>query len=339
MARRLLPFAFAAALLGCAVARAQPSAPSSAGHESTRIADGDRPIHLNVWYPTDQKEAPVNYGISVGSAASGAKPTGAQRPVVLLSHGAMGAASNYSWIAESLARRGYVVLGVSHFGESPVFGPQTLNPATVARFRDRTHDFNVALDWLVTKSRYAGVVDATRLGALGHSSGGATALMLAGARLSFAQIGQYCGTAAAKVDKGCWYGMPSAEQAERQAPEASSRPILALVALDPAAGPGYVEESLKAIRSAVLVAGSVDNDFLPYDAHAGRVAKARPEAESIRLDHGEGHFVYVDTCTPKIDVMGTPLCSDRAGVDREAVHARLAASILEFFSRTLATAR
>lgn len=332
MRPKYLLIALVGTLLGCEAVLAQ----QSAGYESSRIYDGDRPIHLNVWYPADEKESPVNYGISAGSAATGAKPVGERLPIVLLSHGAMGAASNYSWIAESLARHRYVVLGVSHFGESPVFGAQSLNPATVARFRDRTHDLNVALDWLLTKSRLASSVDASRLGAIGHSSGGATALMLAGAGFSFLQISEYCASGAARVDKGCWYGTPSADSAERQLPEPASRPIRAVVALDPAVGPGFVEDSVRNLKSALLVVGSVDNDFLPYEAHAGRIAKVKPDAEVVRLDRGEGHFVYIDICAANINVMGVSLCTDRAGVDRAAVHARLDAVIEEFLSKQLA---
>lgn len=250
-------------------------------------------------------------------------------------YGAMGAATNYSWIAESLARRGFVVLGVSHFGESPVFGPQTLDPATVARFRDRTHDFNVAVDWLLARSRLADAVDPSRIATIGHSSGGATALMLAGAKFSFAQIAEYCASAAARPDKGCWYGMPSAAAAAVQVPEPATRRIRAVVALDPAVGPGFVEDSVERLESALLIAGSVDNDFLPFTAHAGRLIGFARGAAPIRLDRGEGHFVYVDSCMVKLDVMGTPLCSDRAGVDRVGVHGRLASAIGDFLSRQL----
>jgi predicted dienelactone hydrolase len=155
----------------------------SAGHEVQRIVDGatDRPIHLDVWYPvTGQDEEPHHYGFSVGSVVSGGPVTGDKLPVVLLSHGAMGAASNYSWIAEHLNRRGYLVLGVSHYGESPVFGQASVDPASVSRFGDRTRDLNSALDYFGTRSRYAGHVDPDRVGAIGHSSGGASVVMLAG---------------------------------------------------------------------------------------------------------------------------------------------------------------
>src|SRR5689334_15368604 len=99
----------------------------SAGYQVTRITDADnRQVQLDIWFPTDAAEQAHNYGISAGSVASGGAVAGDKLPLILLSHGAMGAASNYSWIAEPLARHGYVVLGVSHFGESPVFG--AVNP-------------------------------------------------------------------------------------------------------------------------------------------------------------------------------------------------------------------
>ena len=120
----------------------------SAGYESQRISDASgRPIQLDVWYPTNAAEEAHSYNFGAGSVANGAAVAGDKLPVILLSHGSMGAASNYSWIAEPLARHGYVVLGVSHFGESPAFGQSTINPANVSHFGDRTHDINAALEF------------------------------------------------------------------------------------------------------------------------------------------------------------------------------------------------
>ncbi len=187
----------------------------SAGYEVLRIeyAVTDRPIHLDVWYPvTGQPEEPHNYGFSVGSVVLGAPVTGDDLPVVLLSHGAMGSASNYSWIAEHLARRGYVVLGVSHYGESPVFGQDSVDPTSVARFGDRTRDLNFALDYLVSRSRYAARVDPDRVGAIGHSSGGATVMMLAGGQFSAGRLAAYCASEAGATDKGCGYPGGDADQ-------------------------------------------------------------------------------------------------------------------------------
>jgi predicted dienelactone hydrolase len=106
--------------------------------------------------------------------------------------------------------------------------------------------------------------------------------------------------------------------------------------MDPAVGPGFASASLQALKTPALVIGSADDDFLPFAAHAGRVAGLLGKAETVQLTTGEGHFVYVDRCTLPINVMGVKLCTDRAGVDRDAVHAKLVPTILSFFDRRLA---
>ncbi len=334
MLKRLMLAIIPAALLAACATAPQQRADVSAGYDTQRITDaGGRLIQIDVWYPTMAVEEAHSYNFGMGSVAKGAPASGNKLPVVLLSHGSMGAASNYSWIAEPLARHGYVVLGVSHFGESPVFGSATMNPATVAHFGDRTRDINAALDFLISKSAYAGHIDAHRLGALGHSAGGATVLMLAGAGFSMADVRTYCATARA-ADKGCQY--PVGAPASDQAPVPSPTPIKAMVLMDPAAGPGFTQAGLQALKTPALVIGSVDDDFLPFAAHAGRLGGLLGSAATVRLSGGEGHFVYVDRCSLPINVMGVKLCTDRDGVSRDATHAKLVPEILSFFDLRLA---
>jgi predicted dienelactone hydrolase len=325
---------FATALLAaCATTPPHPKADVSAGYDAERINDASgRMIQLDVWYPTNEVEQPHSYNFGTGSVAKDAAVAGAALPVIILSHGSMGAASNYSWIAEPLARHGYVVLGVSHYGESPVFGQATINPVNVSHFGDRTRDINAALTFLMSKSAYASHVDPKRIGAIGHSAGGATVLMLASAGFSMADMRAYCAQARA-TDKGCQYpiGAPSADQD----PVPSPAPIKAFVVMDPAAGPGFNEASLRALNTPALVIGSVNDDFLPFAAHAGRVGDLLAAAETVGLANGEGHFVYVDRCSLPINVMGIKLCTDRDGVDRDATHATLVPQILAFFDKRL----
>ena len=328
----------AALMLFAACATAPKSAPDvSAGYATLRIQDAAaRPIQLDIWYPAAGPEQAHSYNFGSGKVAAAAPIEPGKHPVIVLSHGSMGAASNYSWIAEPLARHGYVVLGVSHFGESPVFGQDTIKPANVSHFGDRTRDINAGLDFLFTKSAYAAQVDPARLGALGHSAGGATVLMLAGVQFLGPDLFAYCGPARATGDKGCLYPVDPAASSPAQAPVTSSRPIRALVAIDPAAGPGFTEGSLRSLKTPALVIGSADDDFLPFPAHAGRVASMLGSAELVKLDGGEGHFVYVDRCSLPINVMGVQLCSDRPGVDRDAVHAKLVPLIEAFLDKALA---
>jgi predicted dienelactone hydrolase len=185
-------------------------------------------------------------------------------------------------------------------------------------------------------------IDSARIGALGHSSGGATAMALGGATFDPAALAAYCRSDAGRMDRGCDYARQSASS-PLAPPEASrsyrdSR-VMAIVALDPAGGPGHDEASLAQVQVPVLVVGSEDNDFLPFAHHAGRYASLLPNAVLVRLRDGEGHFVYLNSCTSDLSANGVPLCVDRKGVDREAVHERLATKILAFFTAAMPVSR
>ena len=312
----------------------------SAGYELLRVVDEarGRPVQLDLWYPAEEDEREHSYGLGTGRVARAAQNARGRFPLVLLSHGAMGAASNYSWLAERLARGGYAVAGVSHFAESPVVGLDPVDPASVGRFGDRTRDLAFALEFALARSELAAQLDAERVAAVGHSSGGASVLMLAGAEFSRAELAAYCGSAAAASDKGCAYPTDAEQDSAAHRPVRTPRRLAALVAMDPAVGPGFGDRGLRALAVPALVIGSVHNDFLPFASHAGRIAAQVPGAELVRLDAGEGHFVYLDAASAPLEVMGVPLFRDRPGVDRAAVHARLAEIIATFLARHLAAA-
>jgi hypothetical protein len=44
------------------------------------------------------------------------------------------------------------------------------------------------------------------------------------------------------------------------------------------------------------IAGSVQNDFLPFGHHAGHYARSIPGALLTQLEEGRGHFISLDTC-------------------------------------------
>ncbi len=307
-------------------------------HDETR----QRAVWVDVWYPAKEgsKEQTISYGLGGGSVAYNDKlsPRGAPFPVVVLSHGAFGSARGYGWIAEYLARNGVIVLGVSHFGESWLYGSETVDRSAVLRLWVRPIDCTFALDQLVQHEDFREYVDTSRIGAVGHSSGGNTAIVLAGAVFDPAAMGSYCTSDAARGDRGCQYAR-ELEEMPPMPPEASASyrdsRVRAVVAMDPAVGPGYSAESLARVSIPVLVIGSEDNDFLPFEHHAGRYAGLMPHASLIKLSRGEGHFVYLNVCTSSMTANGVPLCTDREGVNREDVHAELAPRILEFLAGAL----
>jgi dienelactone hydrolase len=122
-----------------------------------------------------------------------AKPAGGKHPLVLFSVGLGVIRANYTSIAEELASRGFIVALV----ESPFQGAMVLQDGreildTTDRYgepeghrrgvEDWSRDLSFALDVLrsgrlsVAGKRVAAVVDGSRIGAAGHSSGGLVAV-------------------------------------------------------------------------------------------------------------------------------------------------------------------
>lgn len=331
-------------LFGCSTPVPPASDAYDAGFRVVRLVDEarQRPLMLDWWYPVALGQAETySYGLGQGHVAEAAQPLAGRYPLVLLSHGAFGAARNYSWLAEPLARAGFVVLGVSHYGESYVYGPDTVSPAAVLDASGRIADLQAALRLAASDPALGAHIDLRQIAVLGHSSGGASALLLAGMGLQPANLAAYCRSSAAQADRGCDYAaeQPPATGAIVAIPAAPRAAVSAVVALDPALGPGLLASPSADAWPPTLLIGARRNDFLPFAHHAGQVATLLPRARTLWLDNGEGHFVFLNRCERPIEANGVPLCEDRAGVDRGAVHTQLAFAIRSFLREALAPGR
>lgn len=303
-------------------------------------AERRRPVMADIWYPalTGTTEHELSYGLGNGRVAENAAIADGSFPLIALSHGAGGSARNYAWLAEALARRGFVVLGISHYGESPIYGPETIDPKVLTQLWVRPADVSFGLRQILAQREFAGSLDSERIAAIGHSSGGATVVSLAGGIFDPGALARYCRSSLASDDRGCDYarGMTGIPPSPREASLSYRDPLVkAIVALDPAAGPGFSEATLADIDIPVLVVGAKQYDFFPFQHHAGRYAASIPHAKTIVLDEGEGHFVYLNSCASSAEANGVPLCRDRPGVDREAVHANLIVAVTDFLREAL----
>jgi predicted dienelactone hydrolase len=311
-----------------------------------------RPVKITVWFPAQAGCAAAKICLAEHTK---------RHQAVVFSHGAMGAAKGYSWIGKLFAAEGYVTVGVNHYGESWVYGPEHVNPAAALQFWERPLDISFVLDQLQRNqlTKTAGTpADATvatdlanaaetqaptaifnqtiawdQMIAVGHSSGGATVFTMAGSKLAFADAATYCTTAAAAMDRSCHYLKFQTEantKGYNPAQNFFDARIKSVIALDPALGHATTQQSLSDMRIPVLVIGSQQNDFLPYDRHAGYYAATIPNAQSLLFDQGEGHFVYLDPCKHAYQAMGVAICTDRPGVDRREVHKKAATVMLKF---------
>lgn len=286
-----------------------------------------RPAVVDVWFPQGRCAGIGNGQWCLDDRASSDK-------VLVFSHGAMGSAPEYGWIGEKLAAAGFVVLGVNHYGESRIYGPDSVNPSSAALIWQRPQDISALLDRLAAKAVFQKPVNWSSVVVMGHSSGGQTAAMLAGATFDLQRWSDYCASAHSREDRSCRYGgdASSAPDAFRMQFGASQQDprVGMLVMLDPALGPAARPESLRKITVPTLVIGAVHNGFLPWRQHGERYAKEIPGAETDLLSGREGHFVFLSPCRHTATAMGVPLCRDRPGVDRAATQQAVAKAIVRF---------
>lgn len=314
---------------------------------------GPRPVTTTIWYPAgDAEQAPIlipqKRPIFVAGYAARNAPlvSDAERlPVVVLSHGTGGAALQMMWLGRALAAHGFVVLAVDHHGNTAA------EPAYDARgFRmvwERIPDLSVALDRLAADPTFGTRVDISDVSAVGFSLGGYTVLGLTGARTDLDRLQAFC--SGPDADGTCEPQGEYPTAAEDFAEMLESDPSLGarfrnagddyddprvshVVAIAPAIGQAFTPETLRAR----------DEQFLLFVGSEDRVAPARTNANylidflpssQLQLIEGAGHYVFLSPCTRR-GKHYVSVCEDADAVDRNQVHADVAAAVIEFLGHT-----
>ncbi|HYG47732.1 MAG TPA: alpha/beta hydrolase [Allosphingosinicella sp.] len=126
--------------------------------------------------PRDLELIDAPRGRAVPVALYGADP-GKPRPLALISHGYGGNNRAYSFIAEALVERGYVVASVQHELEGDAPMPATGEPAVVRR---PWWDQGAAnLLFVIGEMRARGLADRRPVLLVGHSNGGDSSMLFA----------------------------------------------------------------------------------------------------------------------------------------------------------------
>lgn len=287
-----------------------------------------RPAKITLWFPHGQCAALPHQQRCLAESAITDR-------TLVFSHGAMGAAENYNWIAEALAAAGYVVVGINHYGESWLYGQDTQDVRATSMLWQRPTDVSAIYNALSNRELFQKSVNWSNIIALGHSSGGQTVAMLAGVQYDLLGMMDFCKTEAAKNDNSCNYGIRNAPKPgeaflQKFGGAYTDARVKKIIMIDPTLGYGATPESLANVQLPTLIVGAQNNDFLPWENHGARYAKGIKNSKLHLLTGEEGHFIFLDACNNDILVMGVPLCKDRAGVDRAATHAALIPPILDF---------
>ena len=326
---------------------------------------GPRPLATIIWYPAAPRaklKAPnfgapqlqqffVSYPLAENAALSGKQK---KYPLVVLSHGNTSSALSLDWFGYYLASHGYVVAAVNHHGNTAAEAGGPIPQGFGAQW-ERPKDLSALIDRMLSDPVFGPHIDADRIVAAGHSSGGATVLELAGAVFDPDQIQAFCKSHEVD-DPNC--NLPPVIQNQLSQFEAlkktdavvqasvkrshlpySDPRVKAVFAMAPALGVGDTDASLKSIRIPVyIVAGRADN-VTPPATNAERIANLIPTSTLTLLPGMVGHATFGSLCTPagvKSPDWGSWVCHDEEGVNRARVHEQTEELALPFFQSVLA---
>jgi len=307
------------------------ASPFHAGIAKLGRADAAGSADVIVWYPTEAEESPWQAGPFEIAASLDAPVAEGRFPVVLLSHGRQGGPLNHRQLAASLAREGFVVIAPTHVGDA---AGKPLASSQAQVLMDRPQQAIAALDALLHDDRFASRADPDRVGMIGYSAGGYTALVLAGARPDFVLADIYCETPPATEDGACRAGGSAPVSADLAAWIAPTELRLkALVLLDPLAIM-FDAAGLAPVGIPILLYRPQDDSYMAAAGNALMLAHALPTPPQVAVVPGQ-HFVFVDPCPEAITAEVPLVCRDQPDVDRAAIHRTLEREIAAFLTATL----
>jgi predicted dienelactone hydrolase len=309
---------------------------------AVKDAARNRALDTEIWFQaaagTKAEDVSPLLPIAAISIAPNATPAPEfkARPLIVISHGNWGTRRSQGWLATRLVQAGYVVISPSH--------PGTMNDdrstAGALRLWDRSQDVRVALTAVLGDPRWAGLIDASRIGFWGHSFGGWTGVSLAGGRYDFKALLTAC-QAQQPQDMYCkgstTEDLSQISMAGSDGDYTDARfKAFYLTAVGP--GSSFTAASLKTIALPMRFDTAQFDDVLAPAINATRLAATITGATEIVRP--VGHFVYVPICRPFIGrALANLICTDPSGVDRADVHQKVAADTIAFFDKQLAVAR
>ena len=325
---------------------ADADAESAVGLRTLRIPTPgrDAPLDATLWYPASPGGTPVDVGadaVFVGSPAHRDAPFApGAHPLVAVSHGGGGNPGQYGWIANALVAAGFAVVAPAHPGSTT----GDASPAEAVKLWRRPGHVSATLDALLADPALAGRLDPERIGALGFSAGGHTALALVGARTDARKLAGFCDgdgggmsdcafLAAGGIDLHAIDLSPAAD-------DLSDRRVRSAVVVDPGTVETLEPTSLERVDVPVLFLNLGRPGEIPRAVDAAAAARRVPGATYVTVA-GATHFSFLPECTAKGPAIlaeeGEPdaLCGQGGGRARGELHRELGERIAARFERTL----
>lgn len=312
--------------------------PAKTGITTLRFHDQsrDRPLITEVWYPIDESHPASPVGgmwVRCDEARDAPiKPSAKQYPLVIMSHGNWGDRMNNSWIAETLAANGFIVASMDHYGN-------TWNNKIAECFVkiwDRPQDVTCVIDQLLQSEQFGSHINKDKIGVIGYSLGGHTAIWVAGGQLSHFDKPDLDSLPADQiptiVNEEVINGIDfSPAQKSYRDPRVSAVFVMA-----PALGYMFDLASLQNISIPVYIIAADGDKTVPHESSANILVSKIKQAAITFIPGSASHYVFLNEVSKggKL-LLDKKVALDPPTVDRAKIHDEISTTAVTFFSQHL----
>ncbi len=331
----------------CIASTAEAVPPSNVGYRAIAVRDAltDVSFPVVLWYPTLAAPAPLYVTGSLSPCrlptilcreiayempvARDAPVAGGTFGLIVVSHGAGGMALLHRDLAMALAAQGYVVAGPTHprgkGADISGVGVWVGRPKQVSR----------VIDAVLEDGQLGSHIERERIGVVGHSNGGYTALAVVGAQPSRGAEAAHCREHPDDA-RFCGAGGVATREAAREIghlPELRDLRVRSIVVMAPNAV-RFTDDALRKVTVPVLVYAAEKDDLTRVQYHGERLARTVPRAECV-LVKSAGHYSFITSFPTALRIVAGEGARDPDGFDRDTFHEVMNREIVEFFDRTL----
>jgi predicted dienelactone hydrolase len=299
---------------------------ASAEAAGIQFLNSDPGLMGAIWYPCAGEPKTVALGNLAVAAEFGLKGvkdcpvTGANLPLVIVSHGRGGWFGQHHDTVEALADAGFIVAAINHPGDT---ANDSSRRDTLSAWVSRPVDMVRLLDFMLHDWEDKAVIDPVSIGFFGFSMGGSAGLMLMGVTPDFGRVAKLC-----KETTGTCAQLHNGETPP--SPPHDTR-IQAAVIVDPAPAV-FTADNLAAIKIPFQFWRSERGGPGVGDGSGNaRVANSLPGKPDVHVVPA-GHFAFLAPCSPELAAAVPRICTDNPmGFDRAAFHRDFNADVIAFF--------
>lgn len=303
----------------------------SVGYRALTFVDpvDDQPMHALAFYPSNSVGKRIQIGDFTIDANEDSRIAMGRFPLLVVSHGNYGNPLVLHDFTDAMVRQGFIVVTVLHPGDNFLDHRRT---GALSNLYGRPLQISQAITAALQDSLLAPYIDGQRVGVVGYSAGGETALILAGAKPDLQRLRKYCLERPNDLDACTQKGELRADRPDLQA-KADPR-VRSLMLMAPL-GLMFGRQALADVHVPVLLYSGGNDQLLAVEKNAAALARKLPITPDYRVLEGAGHFVFLAPCDAQQIIASPGMCLDAPGVDRVKIHREMDGQAGRFFTETL----